>query len=53
MLNDTDYPIRLTPRSAHDWLLKPQCIECERIFDLSDDEDQEEWTYGHDCEVEA
>ena len=27
------------------------CTECERIFDLSDLIDAEEWAYGHDCEV--
>ena len=27
------------------------CEECERVFDLFDETDQNEWTYGHDCEV--
>ena len=26
------------------------CEECERVFDLFDETDQNEWTYGHDCE---
>lgn len=26
------------------------CVECERIFDLLDDEDANECHYGHDCE---
>jgi len=28
-----------------------QCVECERVFDLTNSDDQEEWTYGHDCEA--
>lgn len=27
-----------------------KCAECGRIFDLTDDGDATEWTYGHDCE---
>jgi len=27
-----------------------KCEECNRIFDLLDTEDAEEWFYGHDCE---
>jgi len=26
------------------------CPECERVFDLEDDDDNEEFHYGHDCE---
>jgi hypothetical protein len=29
------------------------CIECERVFDLMDETDAQEWAYGHDCEVPA
>lgn len=29
---------------------KAKCPECERVFDLLDEEDAEEWYYGHDCE---
>jgi hypothetical protein len=29
---------------------KARCIECERVFDLLDDNDASEWAYGHDCE---
>lgn len=28
------------------------CPECERRFDLTDEDDAEEFAYGHDCEVE-
>lgn len=28
------------------------CHECERVFDLTDDNDNAEWFYGHDCEGE-
>ena len=27
------------------------CPECGRKFDLTDEDDAEEWAYGHDCEV--
>lgn len=30
---------------------KAKCVECERVFDLFDESDAEEWYYGHDCEV--
>ena len=29
---------------------KAQCVECERVFDLTDETDTAEWAYGHDCE---
>ncbi len=37
------------PRSA---FLSPVvvCRECNRKFDLTDDNDRQEWHYGHDCE---
>ena len=31
---------------------KARCPECSRVFDLLDDNDCQEWSYGHDCEVE-
>ena len=31
---------------------KVQCIECNRVFDLLDETDAQEWYYGHDCEEE-
>lgn len=30
---------------------KAKCVECERVFDLLNEVDAEEWAYGHDCEV--
>lgn len=27
-----------------------QCDECGRRFDLFDEQDAQEWAYGHDCE---
>ena len=27
------------------------CVECNRSFDMSDEDDAAEWSYGHDCEV--
>lgn len=30
---------------------KAKCVECERVFDLLDETDAEEWFYGHDCEA--
>lgn len=26
-----------------------KCGECGRIFDLLDEDDAQEWSYGHDC----
>jgi hypothetical protein len=28
------------------------CPECDRKFDLMDEEQASEWYYGHDCEGE-
>lgn len=30
-----------------------KCPECDREFDLLDEQESEEWNYGHDCEVES
>jgi endogenous inhibitor of DNA gyrase (YacG/DUF329 family) len=27
-----------------------QCPECGRVFDLTNEDDANEWYYGHDCE---
>lgn len=32
--------------------MKKRCTECNRVFDLLDEDDAAEWAYGHDCEVE-
>ena len=29
----------------------PKCVECNRVFDLTNEEDAGEFYYGHDCEV--
>ena len=29
---------------------KAKCTECGRVFDLFDEDDANEWYYGHDCE---
>jgi hypothetical protein len=28
-----------------------KCAECGRVFDLLDEDDAAEWSYGHDCET--
>lgn len=28
-----------------------KCAECNRVFDLTDEAEAEEWAYGHDCEA--
>lgn len=33
--------------------MRARCAECGRVFDLLDETDAAEWTYGHDCEEEA
>lgn len=30
--------------------LRAKCPECGRVFDLANEDDAEEWHYGHDCE---
>jgi hypothetical protein len=30
---------------------KIKCVECDRVFDLLNNGDANEWAYGHDCEV--
>lgn len=30
-----------------------RCPECSRIFDLTDEDDADEWFHGHDCEPEG
>tara|TARA_R110000822_G_C15201260_1_gene482401 strand:+ start:234 stop:368 length:135 start_codon:yes stop_codon:yes gene_type:complete len=31
---------------------KAVCPECERVFNLLDENDVNEWSFGHDCEGE-
>lgn len=31
---------------------KARCVECSRVFDLTNEDDANEFYYGHDCEVE-
>jgi hypothetical protein len=26
------------------------CPECDRVFDLTNEDDADEWAHGHDCE---
>tara|TARA_B100001094_G_scaffold330938_1_gene397584 strand:- start:20691 stop:20798 length:108 start_codon:yes stop_codon:yes gene_type:complete len=33
-------------------MAKAKCDECSREFDLFDEEEAEEFYYGHDCEPE-
>lgn len=33
-------------------LTKAPCVECGRVFDLTDDTEADEWYNGHDCEAE-
>jgi hypothetical protein len=28
-----------------------KCVECNRVFDLFNEEEANEWFYGHDCEA--
>lgn len=28
-----------------------KCVECDRVFDLTNETDAQEWAYGHDCEA--
>ncbi len=31
-------------------IMNATCRECARVFDLTDDDDSAEWSFGHDCE---
>lgn len=33
-------------------VMNVKCVECGRVFDLTDETDAAEWAYGHDCEGE-
>ena len=33
-----------------DMMLMATCVECERVFNLLDENDANEVAYGHDCE---
>ena len=33
-------------------MIKNICPECNRVFDMFNDLDVEEWSFGHDCEVQ-
>ena len=37
--------------SGHGSVLIKKCVECEREFNLDNDNDHAEWLYGHDCEA--
>lgn len=30
---------------------KVKCPECDRVFNLLDSRDADEWAWGHDCEI--
>jgi len=32
--------------------MKAKCVECGRVFDLLDEDDANEYYYGHDCQEE-
>jgi len=31
---------------------KETCLECGRVFDMFNSLDVQEWSFGHDCEVQ-
>jgi hypothetical protein len=37
--------------SGRGLLLVNICVECERAFNMADETDAQEWSYGHDCEA--
>ena len=30
-----------------------RCVECNRVWDLNDEDDANDYYYGHDCEEES
>ena len=39
------------PHIGHRIVTMVRCYECDRMFDLLNEIDAQEWYYGHDCEV--
>lgn len=37
-------------RIADSIFVTATCQECERTFNLMNDDERDEWTFGHDCE---
>jgi hypothetical protein len=48
---DDRIPIQQTRELGMKISTKAKCVECSRVFDLLNDNDANEWAYGHDCEV--
>jgi hypothetical protein len=43
-------------RADYEWVQagcppRARCVECDRVFDLTDTTDADEWAHGHDCEA--
>jgi hypothetical protein len=32
-------------------LISNTCVECNRTFDMTNEIESNEWSFGHDCEV--
>lgn len=48
-MNTTDNTAEMI--RIHDSIFRTAtCQECDRTFDLTNDNDRDEWTFGHDCE---
>jgi hypothetical protein len=39
-----------TKISANAFLYRT-CVECKRVFDMTNEDDSNEWSFGHDCEA--
>ena len=39
-------------KNGSPWILNRICPECKRVFDMFNKLDIEEWSFGHDCEVD-
>ena len=49
-LDEKQGVITVTDVAAPVVKMTKHCMECGRKFDLSNEEDAAEWSYGHDCE---
>jgi len=42
----------MSERSVYASHSEAKCVECGRVFRLLDEDEANEWFYGHDCESE-
>jgi hypothetical protein len=41
----------MAPKTLANSIFYRTCVECERVFDMTNTVDSNEWSFGHDCEA--